>query len=122
MDTKFSQQANIVVVKAQNNLGEKQLSIYRHLHCIVVVLRAITNPNFVFCEFCLLLHLLSVSNSQTNLNVGRLELYVMQYTVEPVNKGHFGSRAFVLFSEVVLWWEVRANMQFITPSRPNIPR
>jgi len=43
-------------------------------------------------------------------------------TVEPPNKGHFGSRTFVLFSEVVLWWEVRANMQFIAPSRPNIPR
>ena len=42
--------------------------------------------------------------------------------MEPPNKGHFGSRAFVLFSEVVLWWEVRANMQFIAPSRPNIPR
>ena len=42
------------------------------------------------------------------------------YTVEPPNKGHFGSKAFVLFSEVVLWWEVRANMQFIAPSRPNI--
>jgi len=41
-------------------------------------------------------------------------------TVEPPNKGHFGSRAFVLFSEVVLWWEVRTNMQFIAPSRPNI--
>jgi len=41
-------------------------------------------------------------------------------TVEPPNKGHFGSKAFVLFSEVVLWWEVRANMQFIAPSRPNI--
>ena len=43
-------------------------------------------------------------------------------TVEPPNKGQFGSRAFVLYSEVVLWWEVRANMQFIAPSRPNIPR
>jgi len=42
--------------------------------------------------------------------------------VEPPNKGQFGSRAFVLFSEVVLWWEVRANMQFIAPSTPNIPR
>ena len=41
--------------------------------------------------------------------------------VEPPNKGHFGSRAFVLFSEVVLWWEVQANMQYIAPSR-NIPR
>jgi len=27
-------------------------------------------------------------------------------TVEHPNKGHFGIRAFVLFSEVVLWWEV----------------
>ena len=27
-------------------------------------------------------------------------------TVEPLNKGHFGSKAFVLYSEVVLWWEV----------------
>ena len=36
-------------------------------------------------------------------------------TVEPPNKGHCGSRAFVLFSEVVLWWEVQANMQFIAP-------
>ena len=43
-------------------------------------------------------------------------------TVEPPNKGHFGSGTFVLFSEVVLWWEVRANMQLIAPSRPNIPR
>jgi len=43
-------------------------------------------------------------------------------TVEPPNKRHFGSRAFVLFLEVVLWWEVRANMQFIAPTRPNIPR
>jgi len=43
-------------------------------------------------------------------------------TVEPSNKGHFGSRAFVLFSEVVLWWEVQANMHLIAPSRPNVPR
>jgi len=43
-------------------------------------------------------------------------------TVEPPNKGHFGGKAFVLFSEVVLWWEVRANVQCIAPSRPNIPR
>ena len=42
-------------------------------------------------------------------------------TVEPPSKGHVGSRAFVLISEVVLWWEVRANMQFIAPSRSNIP-
>ena len=44
---------------------------------------------------------------------------LVYFTVEPPNKG---SRAFVLFSEVVLWWEVRDNMQFIAPSRPNIPR
>jgi len=49
-------------------------------------------------------------------------IYYTCNTVEPPNKGHFGSRAFVLFSEVVLWWEVRANVQFIAPSRPNIPR
>ena len=48
--------------------------------------------------------------------------WVETTTVEPPNKGHFRSRAFVLFSEVVLWWEVRANIQFIAPSRPNIPR
>ena len=47
---------------------------------------------------------------------------MISYTVEPLNKGHFGSRAFVLFSEVVLWWEVRVSTQFIPPSRPNIPR
>ena len=35
------------------------------------------------------------------------------YTVEPLNKGHFGSRGFVLFLEVVLWWEVQANRSFI---------
>ena len=43
------------------------------------------------------------------------EYHLIQYTVEPPNKGHFGSRAFVLFSEVVLWWQVRANMQLIAP-------
>ena len=37
----------------------------------------------------------------------------MGNTVEPLNKGHFGSRGFVLFSEVVLWWEVQANRLFI---------
>ena len=35
------------------------------------------------------------------------------YTVEPLNKGHFGSRDFVLFSEVVLWWEVQSIRSFI---------
>jgi len=44
------------------------------------------------------------------------------FAVEPPSKGHFGSRAFVLLSEVVLWWEVQANMQFIAPSKLNIPR
>jgi len=48
-------------------------------------------------------------------------MLLQQTIVEPPNKGHFGSRAFVLFSEVVLWLEVQANMQFIVPSRPNIP-
>ena len=28
-------------------------------------------------------------------------------TVEPLNKGHFGSASFVLYLEAVLWWEVR---------------
>ena len=37
-------------------------------------------------------------------------LDVVAATVEPPNKGHFGSGAFVLFSEVVLWWEVRVNL------------
>ena len=30
-------------------------------------------------------------------------------TVEPPNKGQFRSRALVLFSEVVLWWENHSN-------------
>ena len=38
---------------------------------------------------------------------------MLENTVEPLNKGHFGSRGFVLFSEVVLWWEVQANRLFI---------
>jgi len=42
-------------------------------------------------------------------------VWCLEGTVEPPNKGHFGSRAFVLFSEVVPWWEVRANMRFIAP-------
>ena len=43
------------------------------------------------------------------------DVYIRQgsNTVEPLNKGHFGSRGFVLFSEVVLWWEVQANRLFI---------
>ena len=31
----------------------------------------------------------------------------LTYTVEPPNKGHFGSATFVLYMEAVLWWEVR---------------
>ena len=27
--------------------------------------------------------------------------------IEPLNRGHFGSKAFVLYSEAVLLWEVR---------------
>ena len=30
--------------------------------------------------------------------------------MEPLNKGHFGSGAFVLYSEAVLWWEVRITI------------
>ena len=32
---------------------------------------------------------------------------MLSNTVEPLNKGHFGSATFVLYSEAVLWWEVR---------------
>ena len=31
-------------------------------------------------------------------------------TVEPPNKGHFGSGDFVLYLEAVLWWEVRITI------------
>ena len=31
-------------------------------------------------------------------------------TVEPLSKGHFGSVAFVLYSEVVLWREVEITI------------
>ena len=31
-------------------------------------------------------------------------------TVEPPNKGHFGSGDFVLNIEAVLWWEVRITI------------
>ena len=30
--------------------------------------------------------------------------------MEPLNKGHFVSMAFVLYSEVVLWWEVEITI------------
>ena len=33
------------------------------------------------------------------------------YTVEPPNKGHFGSMVFVLYWEAVLWWEVRITTE-----------
>ncbi len=36
---------------------------------------------------------------------GRGTRYVS--TVEPPNKGHFGSRHFVLYRETVLWWEFK---------------
>ena len=35
----------------------------------------------------------------------------IQYTVEPPSKGHFGSMAFVLYWEAVLWWEVRITTE-----------
>jgi len=65
--------------------------------------------------------------TNAELKVVQFEICLMEelgkiVTVEPPNIGHFGSRGFVLFSEVVLWWEVQANIQFIAPSRPNIPR
>ena len=34
-------------------------------------------------------------------------------TVEPPNKGHFGIGASVLYSEVVLWWEVQHIVLFM---------
>ena len=36
----------------------------------------------------------------------RLPVEYLQYTVEPPNRGHFGTAAFVLSSEVVLFSEV----------------
>ena len=30
--------------------------------------------------------------------------------MEPLNKGHFGSGAFALYLEAVLWWEVRITI------------
>ena len=43
-------------------------------------------------------------------------LPTLTITVEPPNKGHFGSGAFVLYSEVVLWWEVQINLLFLATS------
>ena len=46
--------------------------------------------------------------------------------MEPPNKGHFRSGAFVLYSEVVLWWEVRIKLLFLAASAlkslPNMHR
>jgi len=39
-------------------------------------------------------------------NLAGKNAMILGNTVEPLNKGHFGSRAFVLFWEVVLVWEV----------------
>ena len=40
-------------------------------------------------------------------NLGAVDKFTCcEITVEPPDKGHFGSKAFVLYSEVVLWWEV----------------
>ena len=47
-------------------------------------------------------------------------LYHLQWNLRI--KDTFGAEFFVLFSEVVLWWEVQASIQFLAPSRPNIPR
>ena len=55
------------------------------------------------------------------LTLGCMALVIMRqasscmiiYTVEPPNKGHFGSGAFVLYSEAVLWWEVQINLLFL---------
>ena len=43
-------------------------------------------------------------------------------TVEPPNKGHFGSGAFVLCVEIVLWWKVRLNLQFLATSNTHMEK
>ncbi len=53
----------------------------------------------VQCVLCLVQ--LSHPHVPTTLLVKVLYLHTVQYSVEPPNKGHFGSRAFVLFSEVL---------------------
>ena len=37
-------------------------------------------------------------------------IFAHAHTVEPLNKGHFGSTAFVLYWEAVLSWEVRITI------------
>ena len=53
------------------------------------------------------------SSGEGGANGKDLPICTCTYTVEPLNKGHFGSTGFVLFSEVVLWWEVQANRSFM---------
>ena len=70
---------------------------------------------------CKHMHLIQMQKpTSPPIETGKTDDHVAYYsrvtgtsTVEPLNKGHFGSRGFVLFSEVVLWWEVRANRSFI---------
>ena len=50
-----------------------------------------------------------------------MKLAITCNTVEPLNKGHFGNRASVLYSEVVLWWEVQLNLLFLGTSSTQIP-
>ena len=40
-------------------------------------------------------------------------MHMLDYTVEPPNKGHFGSGPFVLYSEVVPWSETSMFCVFI---------
>ena len=54
-------------------------------------------------------------------NTTYIQLLINISTVEPPNKGHFGSRAFVLFSEVVTFGG-RFEPICPGPSGPNIPR
>ncbi len=46
---------------------------------------------------------------------------VLSFTLEPPNKGHFGSRHFVLYREAVLWWEVKKSIQ-VVPWRVSLMR
>ena len=43
------------------------------------------------------------------------------YTVESPNKGHFGSGASVLYSEIVLWWKVQLHLLILATSSTQIP-
>ena len=44
---------------------------------------------------------LTVSGIEVNTCMASLTLSLVATTVEPLNRGHFGTAAFVLFSEVV---------------------